>query len=267
MSIIKISAIVVGRNEGQKLSSCLEALQFCDEIFYADLDSIDDSVSIAKSFGCKIFSFKEFGPSCEYSQAKLIKYVKNDWVMLIDPDEVVSTSLANEIIETLPAISKNPLIGDVYVPWQFYFGKKALKGTVWGYNKNKGVLVHKDKYEILPITHYGRKLKEGFQSHFINRHFNNVLHHYWMDDKDSFLKKHCKYLKDEGQDRYNMGQRISFFGVVYNSIFQFFNCYFLKDGFKDGLVGLYLSCFWSRYSTISNWRLYKIIKLENNETN
>jgi hypothetical protein len=258
MNDIKISAIVVGRNECNKLGRCLESLSFCSQILYGDLDSSDDSIKVANNFNCRIFKFKVFGPSCEYTQAKLISEVENDWVILLDPDEVISSQLKDDIIGSLPSISLDRAVGDVYVPWQFYFGHRKLRGTVWGYRKEKGILINKNKYEILPITHYGRRLKEGYKSYHIKNNGRNVLDHYWMEDIKSFVAKHKKYLKDEGRDRYDSGQRISLTSVLYNIPYQFFRCYVSTQGYKDGLTGLFLSLFWTWYSTYSNISLYFI---------
>lgn len=256
MKKMKISAIVVGRNESEKLKKCLESLSFCDEILYADLDSSDNSVQVAGNFGCRIFEYTTFGPSCEYTQAVLIDRVENDWVIMLDPDEVLAESLIKQIERNLYQISQDKSIGDVYVPWQFYFGNRKLKGTVWGYKKEKGILVNRHKYEILPITHYGRRLKEGYKSYHILNEGDNVLHHFWMDDIKSFVAKHKKYLKDEGFDRYNAGQRISLFGIGYNFFYQFIRCFFITKGYKDGLTGGFLSLFWTWYNTSSNLSLY-----------
>ncbi|RKS13321.1 hypothetical protein [Flavobacterium sp. 120] len=253
---MKISAIVVGRNESHKLKECLNSLSFCEEVLYADLDSRDNSVEVAMSFGCQVFNYKKFGPSCEYTQAELIRLVENEWVILLDPDEVITEQLKFDILEKLPSISLDPQVGDVYVPWQFYFGKKKLKGTVWGYNKSKGIIVNKNRYEILPITHYGRKLKKGYKSFYLSNNGANLLNHFWMDDLQSFISKHRKYLKDEGQDRYVTGERISIIGIVYNFFYQFFRCFFITKGYKDGFTGFFLSLFWMWYITNSNISLY-----------
>jgi hypothetical protein len=257
MNEIKISAIVVGRNEAGKLENCFKSLVTCNEILYGDLDSSDNSIEIAKLFNCRIFSYKTFGPSCEYTQAELIKNVSNDWVIMVDPDEVVDPTLMSQIKETLLNLASDETIGDIYVPWQFYFGNKKLRGTVWGYNKNKGIVVNRNRYEILPITHYGRRLKDGFKSYFLKPDGNNVLHHYWMDNVSTFISKHKKYLKDEGRDRYNMGQRISAGGIIYNFFYQFLYCFFVAKGYKDRFVGLFLSIFWMWYSASSNIYLYR----------
>ncbi|BAV10199.1 Glycosyltransferase involved in cell wall bisynthesis [Filimonas lacunae] len=260
MSEIKISAMVVGRNESKKLDKCFLSLVFCDEILYADLDSTDNSIAIARSYNCRIFEYKTFGPSCEYTQTDLIKQVKNDWVIMLDPDEELSHELIQQLTQCLPEINNHDTIGDVYVPWQFYFSNKKLKGTVWGHNKEKGILINRNRYEILPITHLGRRLLPGYTSLHLNATGKNVLHHYWMDDIPSFLKKHAKYLKDDGRDRYTMGQRISMAGVLYNVFYQFVLCYFIQKGYKDGWRGVFLSFFWTYYSTRSNISLYRIAR-------
>jgi len=255
---MKISAIVVGKNEGNKLKECLRSLSFCDEILYADLDSSDHSIQVASDFNCRIFNYKEYGPSCEYTQKDLIELVNNEWVILLDPDEVITENLREMIINELPLISQDEKVGDIYVPWQFYFGKKKLKGTVWGYNKSKGIIVNKNKYEILPITHYGRRLRKGYTSHHLINTGFNLLNHFWMDDMRNFIAKHQKYLKDEGNDRYIKGDRISAVGIVYNFFYQFIRCFFITKGYKDGLIGFLLSLFWVWYITNSNISLYLV---------
>lgn len=255
--MVKVSAIVVGRNEGIKLENCLKSILWCNEIIYADLDSNDNSIEIATKFNCKIKQFKRFGPSCEYTQSILIHEVENKWVLFLDPDECVSEQLKIEIIDLLPKIDKNTSIGSVLIPWQFYFANYQLKGTVWGWDKKKEVLVNKEGFEVLPITHFGRRLKSGYISYSLDKNIkNNVLHHYWMDDISSFIKKHNKYLKDEGHDRFNEGKKIGILKLLLLIPYQFYFCYITKRGYKDGFIGIFLSLFWVYYTFVSNCTLF-----------
>ncbi|MFV8782799.1 glycosyltransferase family 2 protein [Microbulbifer sp. SA54] len=50
-----IGIVVIGRNEGERLRSCLSSLQesHC-EVVYVDSGSTDNSIELAKSFGCTI---------------------------------------------------------------------------------------------------------------------------------------------------------------------------------------------------------------------
>lgn len=50
-----ISAVVIGRNEGERLRACLGSISAqCDRIVYVDSGSTDDSLEIARSFGVEI---------------------------------------------------------------------------------------------------------------------------------------------------------------------------------------------------------------------
>lgn len=52
-----VGAVVIGRNEGQRLVECLiRALAQCKHVVYADSDSRDDSVSLARELGAEVVS-------------------------------------------------------------------------------------------------------------------------------------------------------------------------------------------------------------------
>ena len=183
--------MVVGYNESKLLNSCFTSLSFCDEIIYTDLGSSDNSLEIAASFTNKIYKRNKV-PSGEYIQAEIGNYTINNWVIFIDPDETVDKILQQQIINEFHKIIINPNIGSVTVPWLFYFKKYKLIGTIWGGNNKKCLLVNKNKFDFLPITHYGRKLRIGFSDHeiLLNEWGTNLLHHYWMTSYSIFLKKH-----------------------------------------------------------------------------
>ncbi|MGX5688838.1 hypothetical protein [Arcticibacter tournemirensis] len=257
---IKVSAIVVGRNEGAKLHNCFASLQWCDEILYADLNSRDKSLEIAEAFGCSIYQYSVFGPAGEYTQSKLMDKVRNEWVLLLDPDEVLSDSLIKDINVTLKVVAKDFQIGSIELPWQFYFGRHRLLGTVWGGEKYKEILVHRNRFDVLPITHYGRRRKAGFEKYTIRRMGENIIHHYWMDDISSFISKHHKYLRDEGRDRYNRGERVNLLKIILCIPYQFLYSYIKMRGYKDGFIGLFLSIFWAYYIFRCYTSLYSIAR-------
>lgn len=248
---LPISAMVVGFNEAHLLETCLTSLSFCDEIIYTDLGSYDSSLEIAEQYASKIFK-RPIAPSGEYIQSEIVQYTKNDWIICIDPDEVIDPDLAEDVIRQFNSLTGNNRIGAVLVNWQFYFKKHKLSGTIWGGNNKKHLLVHKERFDFLPITHYGRKLREGFHSIEIkpNTKGTNILHHYWMTSYSVFFKKHLRYLKKEGIDNYNNGVR--FIGIKQLALLpfrEFRKCYVYKQGYKDGITGFLLSIFWAYYQT------------------
>ena len=264
MKKLAISAMVVGYNEAHLLSKCFNSINFCEEILYADLGSTDNSLSIADIFKVKSYNFPK-APSGEYIQSELINLTTYDWVIFIDPDEFVDESLQLQIINEFQEISRNPLIGAVKVPWQFYFKKHKLNGTVWGGKNQKYLLVNKKRFEFLPITHYGRKLKDGFINYDIslNKSCTNVLHHYWMNSLKVFLQKHKRYLKNEGKDNYNAGIRVGIKKVLKTPFIEFYQSFISMKGYKDGFTGLFLSSFWAFYKMYVALDIYRIKKNKN----
>ncbi len=248
---LPISAMLVGYNEEHLLLNCLNSISFCDEIIYIDLGSKDNSISIAKKYTNHIFT-RELVPSGEYIHAEFVNYTKNDWVLFIDPDENVCLELQNEIIKNFEYYNNSDSIGAILVPWIFYFKRHKLKGTTWGGINKKYILANKKRFDFLPITHYGRKLKPEYSTYEIeiNNKQSNVLNHYWMPSTSVFLRKHFRYLKKEGIDNYNMGYRFIGFKRLIKLPFKEFKYSFItKKGYRDLLLGFFLSIFWAFYKT------------------
>jgi glycosyltransferase involved in cell wall biosynthesis len=128
---LPISAIVVGLNEGQLLRCCLPALTACDEILYFDLGSTDDSIAVARRFGATVIEHPRVA-CCEEIHASHAHRTKNEWVLITDPDEVISPELMTELASVFATGRLHPGIGAVMAPWIFYFGQRALRGTPWG---------------------------------------------------------------------------------------------------------------------------------------
>ena len=252
--------MVVGYNEASLLEACLESINFCDEIFYTDLGSTDDSIKIAQIYTTNILhKDKKMVPSCEMVQTEVVNYTKHDWVIFIDPDERVDETLKQQLLTEFEKITSNSETGAVAVPWQFYFKKHKLKGTVWGGNNLKHFLVNKHRYQFLPIIHYGRKIIKGFRIDdvVLNQNQTNVLHHYWMNSYKVFIRKHQRYIKHEGKDEYDRDRRVGLKKIFFAPVNEFYFSLITKKGYKDNLIGWFLSAFWAYYKTAVYVGIYK----------
>ena len=56
--MIKISGIVITKNEENLIADCLDSLSFCDEIIVIDNSSTDKTGEIAKKYTKKLFEQK-----------------------------------------------------------------------------------------------------------------------------------------------------------------------------------------------------------------
>ncbi|WP_462267057.1 glycosyltransferase [Mucilaginibacter sp.] len=251
-----ISAIVVGYNEADMLKGSLSKLSFCSEILYFDLGSYDNSKEIAESFGAQVIIHEKVD-GCEWIHAKYAQTTKYNWVLITDPDEVLSNELIAEITQLFQADTLTEKVGAVTAPWLFHFKNKKLLGTNWGGINSRILLIHKQRFEFVPLVHAGRVLYSGYTKYDIQYNGENYIYHYWMTSYRKLFEKHLRYLKNEGEARYKTGRRTSVKGIILEPYKSFKYSYLTKHGFKDGFTGLFLSLFWMWYECSAQVQNYR----------
>ena len=259
MSRLPISAIVVSKNEGALLEQCLSSIQFCEEIVLIDLQSTDDTLEIAGRLATECLTMEPV-PLVEIIHEKYIPRLRHDWVLIIDPDEVCSTELQTELMRGFAAIQSSSGVGGVVVPHRFYFKAHLLLGTPCGGINAKILLANKRRFLFTSHVHQGRTLAAGFAFHKIEFTGRNFVHHYWMQSYSRLIEKHVRYLKNEGQARFNCGRRTWLAEILKSPFREFKFSFQTKAGWRDGFTGLILSFFWAWYQTMA------LIKLLHHQT-
>jgi hypothetical protein len=143
------------------------------------------------------------------------------------------------------------------VPWLFYFKGRPLKGTIWGGENYKRLLMHRGRVDYTGGVHMGTVPKEGYRSKYIKEVDGNVVHHLWMQNYSEWLRKHRRYLTLEGRNRYDRGDRAGRRSILTTGPKAFCNSYFRKKGYRDGSRGFFLSLFWAWYNFRSLQELLK----------
>jgi glycosyltransferase involved in cell wall biosynthesis len=92
---IRLSAVVIARNEESRIATCLESLSFCDEIIVIDNGSTDKTLEIAKKFYAIIHHVKGIDFSTLRNVGK--EKAEGEWILYVDADEVVTEKLKEEI--------------------------------------------------------------------------------------------------------------------------------------------------------------------------
>ncbi len=93
---LPISAFIITKNEEARLSKAITALQpWIEDIVVVDSGSEDRTVEIARKLGARVFhrDWTGYGDQKRFAERKC----RNDWVLNVDADEVVTPGLANEI--------------------------------------------------------------------------------------------------------------------------------------------------------------------------
>lgn len=252
---LPVSAIVVGYNEAHLLKKSLPMLAFCQEILYFDLGSKDDSREVAESMGAQVIIHEKVD-SCEWIHAKFANSTKYEWLLITDPDEILSRELIDEISQLFNEPGKLEKIGEITTPWIFYFKNKKLTGTHWGGISRRTLLVHNKRFEFKALIHVGRKVLPGYSTLNIEYTGKNFIHHYWMSGYKKLFEKHLRYLRNEGEARYKTGRRSTIKGIITEPFRAFKYSYKSRQGYKDGLTGLFLSVFWAWYESTAQIKNY-----------
>jgi glycosyltransferase involved in cell wall biosynthesis len=92
---INISAVVIAKNEEEKISGCLKSLSWADEKLVIDNGSTDKTADVAQKLGAKVV-YSPIG-SYKESRDKGMTKSKGKWVLYVDADERATDQLRIEI--------------------------------------------------------------------------------------------------------------------------------------------------------------------------
>ena len=95
-SPIKISAVILARNEERLIERCLRSVHgVVDEILVIDSCSTDRTCDIAQQFGARVVQQSWLGWIAQ--RALGIGLAAHDWVLILEADEIVTPQLASAI--------------------------------------------------------------------------------------------------------------------------------------------------------------------------
>jgi len=237
--MINISAGVVCYNERKTLDKCLISLIKCDETLFFDMGSTDGSIEIARLFTTKVRQIPRVD-IVEKVWNKVVSEAKNDWVILLDPDEVFPSDIFPALKEV---IQSNPEVALIAIPWKYYFLGKPLTSSHWGRDHFKARVFNRQHIEISGLVFDGIKLKPGFKKYTFPYSSGYIIQHYWIDSIPQLFSKHWRYIKNDGEAKYTKGERFSIRRQLRQLVKTLRKDLFDYGGLKDGWRGIFLSFF------------------------
>ena len=223
---MKISAIIICKNEEGRIETCLESVKWVDEIVIMDNGSIDKTLEIAKKYTSKVYSFEDQDFSS--LRNKGIEKVTGDWVLYIDADERILQPLKEEIKNLITqeqfsayAISRKNII----------FGKEVSYGP---YKKDWVIrLVKKSAFKG-----WVGKVHEYITFNGKLGYAKDPLLHLTHRDIDHFILKSLEWSKIDAKLRLDSGHppmtQWRFFRILITEIFY---QGIIRRGFFNGTVG------------------------------
>lgn len=243
-----ITAVIIAKNEEKNIKNCIDSVSFCNEIIVIDDLSTDNTCEIAKKNNAKIISHSlqnNFAAQRNYG----LEIAKNNWVLYIDADEVVTGKLAKNIQS---AVNENMADG-------FYLSRQdKMFGNVLKHGELKG-----KKFVRLAKKDAGKwegKVHEEWRIEGKTKALSGVLMHYPHQTLFEFIEEINFYTTLRANELCKQGKRSSMFQIIFYTKAKFFQTYILKAGFLDGMPGLIYSLCMSLHSFLVRGKLYLLTK-------
>lgn len=226
-----ISVTILAKNSERYIQEVLTALSSFDEVVLYDTGSIDETLSIAKKFPNVIIykkKFVGFGPTHNLASG----IAKNDWILSIDSDEVVTPEMVSEI----KCLTLDPK--SVYsFPRHNYFNGKFIKWCGW-YPDRCVRLYHRKHTRFSNDQVHEGVLTDNMKIVSMR----NPLKHYSYESIREFLEKMQLY--SELFANQNVGKKASSpIKAIFHGFFAFFKSYIIKRGFLGGYEGFVISLY------------------------
>ena len=233
----KISACIITYNEEKNILDCLKSVEWADEIIIVDSFSTDKTLEICRKFTDRIFQRRWAGYIDQKNFA--LGQSRCQWVLFLDADERLSPMLTEEIQKEL---SSGPEKWDGFsFPRHVYYLGRWINHGGWYpdrslrlFKKDKGRWAGIDPHDKVAVTGKVKKLKNDLW-HFNYRNFSDQI-----KTTDSFSSIAAEQMKAKREK--NLLPKLIFKPMV-----KFFETYFWKRGFLDGLPGFIISVATSFY--------------------
>lgn len=261
---INLSVLIPARNEARNISACLSAIaDWADEILVVDSNSTDDTQIIVERYGGTVIQFKYQGGWPKKRQWALDNYsFRNNWILLLDADEIVRDELKREIEQAMSASDK---VG-YYIALENIFLGRQLRWGGFRFYKLSLFQHGKGRYEKRIDRH-----TEDMADIEIHEHvtadgptgtLRQAIEHRNINNLSRYIEKHNDYSNWEAEVMYqvykgtllddelpprlfggNQAQqrrwlKNKFFFLPGFSVVAFVYHYFVRLGFLDGRAGL-----------------------------
>lgn len=246
----KISALVLAKDEEDRIADCLSQLKFVDEIIVMDHNSQDKTVEIAKRFKAIILSSQD--ENFANNRNTLAQKAKNEWLLYVDADERLPEALIGEILSAI----KDQKYSAYYIPRKNIILGSWLKHGGWWPDYVPKIFKKSKLLNWSGSVHESPHVSGDFG------YLEHSLVHITAPNFNRMFAKTIKWAEIEAQLYFQANSPNVNSAKILLSLFkEFAKRYFIKFGFLDGKVGLIESLYQAYHRAIV---LVYLWELQNN---
>lgn len=225
---LPISVFIITLNEAARLPATLAALGWADQVIVVDSGSTDATVEIARAAGAEVHhrDWSGYGPQKVHAET----LCRNDWLLNVDADEVVTPELAAE----LAALFRGPPPPGA---WRLrilniYPGDTRPRPLADDYNVVR--LYHRSVggYRDHPL--FDRvELRDGLRP----AQLRHPAHHFALTDWHHFIEKENRYSSYQAESARTRGRTGLLLRLWIEMPWAFFKFYILRRHIAGGWKG------------------------------
>lgn len=258
---MKLSAIVITKNEEKNIGRCLTSLGFADEILVVDAESTDHTVTLAHKAGARVFTrpWPGYGVQKNFGA----RHARGKWLLFVDADEEIPPVLARQICAAI----NQPTVDFYWLKIVTVFLGRPLR-HLSGHNprlfkKSAGQWTDAPVHEQVERYADHASLSDFALVHLDDR-FSTVvpepLLHHSHQTLASYLRKMHRYTSLDAEQmvktnchRSGRSVKASWLLPWRLALRQFLKLAFYRRGLLDGYAG----CIWCLLSSYYEWEMGK----------
>lgn len=247
-----LGTVILAYNSEKKLSKCLESLEgWCDDIVIVDGGSTDNTVTIAKNSGARVYIHPFSGSFAEERNFGAEKS-NSEWVLQLDSDEVLSEGFKRKCDLILPETH--------FAAFKFW-----RKNVFLGHPFTYGGWYHMSQHLYKKgYAHYEGRVHEKMLVKGETGCIEGDVLHYPFDSISEFIERQNRYTDLQAQDILDSGEKPDMKKIKYNLTFKplklFKKMYLDKKGYKEGIYGFIFSMFFSYVHFLKWAKVWEKIK-------
>jgi len=255
--MIKISSLIIAKNEEQNIKRCLESQLGCvDEIIVlVDNATTDRTEEIVKTFSNVKYQKVEWQGYAKTKEFGL-SLATNNWIFWIDADEALTVQLRKELLHFK---NSQPKTTAYSFPRRAFFLGKWIKHSGWypGYvtrlfRKDVVRFSENDVHEHLLLTEEPGK-------------FVSDIDHYTDPSIEHYFAKFNSYTSLAADELYKKKKKFKMSDVFLRPLFIFLKMYIFRLGFLDGFQGFLLAVFSAQYVFTKYAKLWEHYQTKENQ--
>ncbi len=251
-----LSVCVIARDEADRLPACLDSVAFADErVVVVDARSRDATLAIARARAerCEV---RDYAGDLD-QKAACTALASHDWVLWIDPDEVMPPALGAELKAALA--DPGDAAGFELDRLTWHLGRWLRHGdfhpdwTLRVFRRSRARFTGLDPHARVEVDGPVRRLR-------------TPLEHYSYRDLADQMARIQLFSDEAARALHESGRRFRLRDLLLRPPARFVRAYFLKRGFLDGLPGLVVAVATAFHVFLKYAKLWERERLQAEET-